>query len=308
MKIATLTLNPAIDRAYYGEDIGINKLNRAVKTTVSVGSKGINVSRVMRLYGVDSPAYCFAGGAAGRLMEELLNIPCVIINTKAETRINIKLIDVKNDTYTEINESGGPIEPFELDEMLRELDSVADSNVTFFSLGGSIPPGIPKTVYADIISMMRLKNIPCALDCDGDALKFGIEQRPYIIKPNKYELELFAEHKFDSVSDLGDACRKIYEKYGCIVLCTLGADGAVVACHDGLFRVGAHEVKAIGSAGAGDTFLAAFLYSHLNGHSMEESLITAASAAAAKVTTEGTEMPSPERLTEYTNRITINKM
>ena len=306
MRIATLTLNPCIDKAYYCEDIEINRLNRAVKTTVSVGSKGINVSRVLKLFGVDAPAYCFLGGAAGKLAAELMNVSCVPVFTQAETRMNIKLIDTKNDTFTEINENGGPIEPSELSEMLERLDAISEPDI--LSLGGSIPAGVTKTVYADIIRLMKGKNIRCTLDCDGEALKYGIEQRPYLIKPNRYELETFTGLRYTSLKDTGAACMGIYEKYGCIVLNTLGADGAIIACPDGLFHVSAPKVTAIGFAGAGDTFLAAFLHNSLNGGGVKESMALAASAAAAKVTVEGTEMPPPERLAEYAEQVAVSKM
>ena len=58
MKIATLTLNPAVDRTMYCADVKAGALNRAAAPSVTThGGKGTNVSCVLKLLGVESTAY-----------------------------------------------------------------------------------------------------------------------------------------------------------------------------------------------------------------------------------------------------------
>ena len=48
MKIATITLNPAIDRSIvYSDDLKVGELNRVEGAKVNAGGKGINVSSMI---------------------------------------------------------------------------------------------------------------------------------------------------------------------------------------------------------------------------------------------------------------------
>lgn len=79
------------------------------------------------------------------------------------------------------------------------------------------------------------------------------------------------------------------------VLLTLGPDGAVYASMDTETSVDAVEVAVVDSAGAGDTFLAAFVAATLLGHETGYALRAAAEAAAITVSRPGTSSAFPSR-------------
>ena len=99
--IFTLTLNPAID--YYidmnnFEEGDLNKVNNAYTLA---GGKGINVSKVLKNFNVESTALGFCGGFTGDYIKKHLKeygIKESFIYLEEDTRINIKLKTKKTET------------------------------------------------------------------------------------------------------------------------------------------------------------------------------------------------------------------
>jgi 1-phosphofructokinase len=137
------------------------------------------------------------------------------------------------------------------------------------------------------------------------------KNKPYIVKPNLFELEQYAGKKFDAANDGGlreifDEVGKIHRETGVIVLCTLGERGAVCCGPDGVYYVPAPKVTVRGFAGAGDTFLAAYCAAHFGLFDFDgiDAAAFAALAAAAKVEKPGTDFPSVGEIREIRGRIT----
>ena len=270
MKIATLTLNPALDRTMYcGSDVKIGKLNRAIAQSVTThGGKGTNVSCVLKLLGIESTAYGFIGGDNGDLFLKLLkpyNIKTDFTRTKCESRLNIKIIS-ENAEPTEFNESGGPINENEKEDILNKIKNII-YDVDLFFMGGSVPPGIEKSIYRDIINLGSEKT-KFIIDCDGEALKLCMNnlKKPYIIKPNQFELEQYLGKKFDlennfdvEIEAIKEEAKKIYDETGVIILCTLGEYGGLYCGSEGIYYIKSPKVDVKGFTGAGDTFLTAFV-------------------------------------------------
>ena len=199
-------------------------------------------------------------------------------------------------------------------------------------MGGSVPPGVEKSIYRDIINIGGDKT-KFIIDCDGEALKLCMEnkKKPYMIKPNQFELEQYAGKKFDLTNKSGerevfDEVSKIYSETGVKVLCTLGGHGAVYNVDGRTYGVAAPKVEVKGFTGAGDTFLAAFCAAYFglfdvaglwrsavkritpedfNKNAIHRGApVFAVIAAAAKVTKPGTEFPSVDEMIEmYGNMI-----
>ncbi|MCL2095713.1 MAG: 1-phosphofructokinase family hexose kinase [Oscillospiraceae bacterium] len=347
MRIATLTLNPALDRTVYCENVGAGKLNRAVSPSVLThGGKGTNVSCVLKIFGAESTAYGFVGGGEennnGKLFKKLLapyKIKHDFTETKCDTRLNIKVID-KYGEPTEFNEPGGLINPDEKQDLLNKIKNIISDGVDLFFMGGSVPPGIEKSIYRDIIDLDKDNRTKFILDCDGEALRLCMENKnkPYMIKPNQFELEQYTGKKFELgnnfvgrgdpdapsgfdevLEEIEEEAKKIYNKTGVIVLCTLGEYGALYCGSEGAFYKNAPKVEVRGFTGAGDTFLAAFcmVYFGLPGdfsapfreggvrraRVAESALGYAVAASAAKVTKPGTQFAAVEEVEAMRERV-----
>ncbi len=297
--ISTLTLNPSLDKTmYFDAPFTAGKLNRASASVPPIiGSKGINVSRMLRICGVDATAWGFMGGGNGKTARAQLEAEGIshrFIGTAAETRLNVKLID-SDGVCTEANERGGPITPSELDTLFAALESGIMPD-QIFAIGGSIPQDVDKSVYNHLINLLKRRGVFCVLDCDGEALTLGMQAQPALIKPNLYELSMLLGKEI-SPDDVCEECEALYKSTGTEILCTLGGDGAAFAGGEGVFRVKSPRVTVRGFTGAGDCALAVFLYRRFwCGDTCRMALERCNAAAAVKVQLPSTEMPSRELL------------
>lgn len=314
MTISTLTLNPALDRSMLFETFEVGKLNRATSSVTTVGGKGINVSRVLNILGINATAYGFAGGENGESMKRMLDAEGVsydFVNTLANTRMNIKIV-AKNGEATEASESGGPMSDEESKELLEKLDCLfcgkKGQKPDWFVISGSVPRGIDPSIYKTITQKAVDNGIKLVLDCDGEALRQGISARPYMIKPNLFELEQYAKRKLLSIEEIINFTLKLHRETGIKILLTLAEKGAIYIGHEGVWRVNAPKVELRGFTGAGDSFLAAFIATYDKTGDPSLALCHASSFAAAKVELEGTLLPAKEEITKYLNEISAQKL
>ena len=323
MKIATLTLNPCIDKTlYFNGAFQTGALNRSAYAMINAGGKGINVARIYRRLGIRASAYGFAGGETGTLLRSLLageDITAVFTATTCDTRMCIKLIDADG-VCTEANEAGGPVLAEEYTALkkqlcgfLTECEREGEDGILF--AGGSIPDGLDRGLYREIISMFAGSPVRFILDADGEALKTGLEGSPWLIKPNAHELsgligyEITGRDAKEKAVAAAKASRRICAGFGTNVLCTLGSDGAVFTGEEGAYYVNAPHVAMRGFTGAGDTFLASFVFAYeKNGHDIESALCFASSAAAAKVEHAGTEMPDKNEMMHFVDLVLAEKL
>lgn len=291
MKYLTVTLNPAIDRMYRLDTaFETGKLNRAMEMSeMSFSGKGINVSRELFRLGIDSKVLCILQGDDGKkafasMKKEELNLFPVM--TAGRMRRNISIVD-KDGVDTELNEPGCPLEKEDLVTFLGLYDRlISDREEKTVIISGSTPPGIRSDIYRNMIKSASEKGAYVILDADGELLKRGIEGRPDLIKPNEKELLGLIGGRF-SGSDIQKrtqalaAAILIHEKTGIEVLCTLGALGSVFAGKEGHFACPAKNVEAKRFKGAGDRYLARFLFEkNENGRSTFDAMSIASEATA----------------------------
>lgn len=317
MLAATITLNPCLDRTLYiGGGLRKGEVNRAEYARLCAGGKGVNVSRMLRQLGVFAPAYGFAGGEEGRLFEELLKssgIPYFLTGTACATRTCTKIVDADGLT-TELNERGGPVTAEELKRLIKKSSEFAAVSLkykkrAYLVVSGSLPEGAEPEIYRELLLENGRMGIRCVLDADGEALKRGLEGRPWLIKPNIHELSSYVGYPLQSREGAAKVSRRIQAEYGANVLCTMGAEGAVYTDEKGCLSVSAPKVKVKGESGAGDTFLAAFLYVYeKSGGDSASALLFAAAAAAAKIERTGSDMPGKKELLPYLQSVYIENV
>lgn len=311
MKFSVLCLNPCRDRTVFEHE------NENTKTEkIGFGGKGLNQSIMLNRFGAPVTLFSLTGDSGYAAFLEENRINAVTVATASPLRTNTKIIG--HNYEREINEIGTEVRTDEAKELLHEF-RMSDCDIV--SLCGSIPPGIDKAIYYHIIKDAKDSSKLTVLDASGDALRFGLEARPELIKPNLDELSELSGKKLTEIGEVIAVCREIFLLTGTEVICTLGSEGSVFVGHDGIFRAYAPHVEVRGFAGAGDCFLAAFLYAkyilsvqkHIgsdktNGDLTEFSLAFATAAAAAKVSETGTDMPDPKTVFNSYNKIKIEKI
>ena len=309
MAVAALTLNPAIDRTYYSNSFCVDNVNRAEKVLVNPGGKGINFIRAVSRGGIDCIASGFLGKGAENILRAVSNdgIKTDFISVQSDIRVNVKICDLKNGTYTDLNEAGAPVSKFEFNLMLekvRELSKVC----RYLYLGGSLPNGLSDDAYEKIIEICKENNIKAILDTSGEPLKKGVLAKPDILKPNLAEAQELLGKEILSFSDAALAAQEIQNLGVSTVLLTMGNKGCIAATNKGVYAVQALDVKTKSTVGAGDVFLAGYVYGLCMGMDMEDSLKYAVSFATAKVQSEGNSIPAFESLIENKDKIICRKI
>ncbi|MBO4897987.1 MAG: 1-phosphofructokinase [Clostridia bacterium] len=309
MRVSTFTLNPAIDKTYYADDFALDKVNRAEKTKTNAGGKGINFTAALAECSVPLLALGFLG-TGGNMIDAFLkakNVETDFVRTEGEIRTNIKICDLKRGTYTDLNEGGAPVSKDEMIRLFEKAEEAAKKSGIVY-MGGSLPMGAGDDTYAKIIKLCKACGALSAADTSGAALKCAIAEKPDIIKPNEKEAEELLGEPITSVSDAAKAAKKLFSLGIKNVLLSLGGEGAVCAGEDGVYRVCPLPVSVKSTVGAGDSFLAGFVYGKTRGASFEECIKYAASFSAAKIEKDGTDIPAFDDLTKYVNSVKLENL
>lgn len=281
--ITTVTLNASIDKAYHMDKAIVNGTVMRVKSCRnSAGGKGLNVARIIRLCGAKVQATGLVGGYNGQYLESLLDEDGIAHDfgkVEGETRSCINILDPEYGS-TEYLEPGFTVKDEELDAYLEKFKKIIqDSNVV--TISGSAPAGVSKDVYARMTAIVKEAGKQVILDTSGELLKNGIEAKPTMVKPNRDEIEALFGVKITSGEDVIKYGKKIYEKGIPYVVISLGGDGALLVCSEGIYQAIPPKVEVVNTVGCGDSMVGAFAVALEQKKDSQEALKYAASVATA---------------------------
>ncbi|MCK8828288.1 1-phosphofructokinase [Natroniella acetigena] len=308
--IVTVTLNPALDKTIILSDFKLGQTNRVKEVREDIGGKGINVSKVVAELGGDTTALGLLGGKNGKLIVDkldVLNISSSFTWIEAETRTNLKLVDLAQNKETEINELGPAIKNSALDELRKSLLQTVETG-DFVVLTGSLPPNTPENIYQQLIIECKNKGVKVILDTSNQPLAAGIEANPYLVKPNLSELELLAKKKLESLTEIIEVGERIYQQGVEIVVVSLGAEGAVVISRAGTWKLTSPIVEVRSSVGAGDTLVGALALRLNQQQSLKEAVRYAVAASANTVTKAGTQICNKDELEQLLAQVVIEEL
>jgi 1-phosphofructokinase len=305
--IATVTLNPAIDKSVIVRGFEVGKTNRGEVARVDAGGKGINVAKALKRLGATVCALGLVAGSNGRFILDVLSaegIPADFVHVPGETRVNLKIHDPEKGTETELNEPGFQVTAEHLEELRRKIAAHApECQVMVFS--GSLPPNVPPEIFAELIHIAKGQGARCFLDTAGLGLKHGLAAGPFLIKPNRAEVEDLLKCTLRTRRELVEAARELMGMGSEEVLISLGAEGAVgVAGKEALFAQ-PPAVKVRSSVGAGDTMVAAMAYAGVEGLPFRQAFRMAVAASAATVAMEGTKVADLTSVQELIPQVTL---
>jgi 1-phosphofructokinase len=233
--IVTVTLNPAIDRTVWVDELVPGTTHRTADMRATFGGKGINVARVVARIGAPVVALGLAGEDQATPIERYLDslgVPSRFIQTPGETRTNLKVIEQATGRLTEINGSGPEVSTDHVDQLERELLSVVESQrAAAVVFAGSLPRGVDASVYARWTEILRgaWPNLRVLADTSDEALQRITRAGPFFLKPNRVEAAALTGRRIETVEDAEDAAREIIRQGARGVLVSLGSAGAVAA-------------------------------------------------------------------------------
>lgn len=289
--IATVTLNASIDKAYQLACPLVDGTVMRVETCIdNAGGKGMNAARAVATCGEDVLATGFVGGNNGRLLCELLDADGIahdFVHVATETRCCVNVLE-PNGRSTEFLEPGRPVSEAEVAAMREKIAEVA-ARADVVTFNGSAPAGAGEDIYRTLVEVVRAAGKPAILDTSGKLLVGSLAARPTMIKPNTDEICAILGKKPESIDEIVAAAREVHERHGIEkVVVSLGGDGSVMACSEGVFRGRAPKIDVVNPVGSGDTMVGAFAVAMARGMSVEEQLAYAMSCASANCLTAST--------------------
>lgn len=286
--ITTVTLNATVDKTCFLGSLQIGQVNRVPVMHSFPGGKGINAARVAHQLGCPVLTTGFVAGFNGAYIENELSRLGILhdfVKVEGESRVSLNIIDRFNGTTTEILEHGPAIasdDVLAMKDKLRQLS--AESSIV--AICGSLPLGAPANLYADFIEIAHQEGALAVLDAKGEALREGIEAKPYCIKPNEHEFAEYLGKSSVSDTEIGEGIRLLMEKGIVCVAVSLGNRGALVGFEHKLYRVHAPDICPVNVVGCGDSFVGGFLSGVYKREPMEECFRLAVAAGTADAMTE----------------------
>lgn len=254
----TITLNPAIDMLTKVENFELGKLNRTGESEYVIGGKGINISLLLNNIGKESKALGFIAGFTGYFIKEELKkkgIKSNFVETRGFTRINIKLT---TEQETEINSQSSKVSKENIKEFFDTLEELSDNDTVFLS--GNIIPGMDSGDFATIAKKVREKGAKLVVDSNKDMVLDTLKYKPFIIKPNEFELGEMFGVKISNTEEIAKYAKKLQEMGAENVLVSMGSKGAILFTNEGdIFTANTATGKVISTIAAGDSMLAMFV-------------------------------------------------
>lgn len=299
--IYTVTFNPALDYTLWADGISKGGVIRMEKQEIFCGGKGINVSLVLKELGFESIALGFVAGFTGqevlRRLDEVGIQSDFICLKNGYTRINVK---IKSEPEVDLNAAGPDIDGESLKCLFEQLCAMKDGDCLV--LAGSIPKTLPDNIYEQIMEKLSGKDIKIIVDATGKLLGNVLKYRPFLIKPNNFELEELVGRKLPDDQAIAEAAMELQQKGAVNVLVSLGGDGALLVDEYGkVSRIGVAPCEMVNSVGAGDSMVAGFLAGYLKTGDYAYALKLGTASGGATANSEG--LAKRERIESLLNLI-----
>ncbi len=289
--IISVNPNPAVDRTLVVPEFALEKTIRASQVAIGVGGKAACASWVLGELGIPSTVLAFAAGHPGHELESLLRRKGVKTNfiwVKGETRVHFLVVCEDGSGQSTFGVDTLEISDADVEELHRRY-TASLKHADAILIGSTLPKGRNPELYTEFVREARSRNIPVVFDCFGPFLEAALQAGPTIIKPNQVELEGLVGRKIRTLKDARKAGQEILDKFGTMVVATMGSQGAVAVLEGRAYQVPPPKVpKVVSTAGTGDAVLAGLTYAAAFKRPMEEGLIMGFAAAGGVLQTLAT--------------------
>jgi 6-phosphofructokinase 2 len=301
-EILTITFNPCIDKSTSVSSLAPEKKLHCTVPTFEPGGGGINVARAIKKLGSDAIAVYPSGGYSGKFLDTLLQqegIVTRVVEAKKHTRENMIVMDRSTNLQYRF---GMPGEDLAGDECEKCLDFIRENDAKFIVASGSLPPGVPKDIFARISKIAKKKNTKFIVDSSEEALKLVLEEGVYLIKPNIHELCKLAGKEELIAGEIEMVAKELIGKTKCeIIVVSMGVSGAILVTKDIVHKVSSPIVKIKSTVGAGDSMVAGIVLSLAKGSNLKDALEYGVACGTAATMSPGTQLCNPADVNKLLN-------
>jgi len=290
-RILTVTLNPALDWNVEVDRVVREEKNRVLDSRRVPGGKGVNVSRVLERFDIDSRCFAVLGGTAGRgfaEFAEVFEVKLAPFWISGETRTNLTVVQRSSPVQIRLNHPGPKLNRAELSRLLKTLREEIDrAEIVVFS--GSLPPGFSLSNWAGLLRWCIQRGKRVAVDADGSTLRTAAQLPIWLLKVNQTE--------WTAVQG------KPRARW---VVITHGSGGAELVGHgQAVYRGPKRRIRC--TVGAGDSLLAGFLQAWVSDKSPEQALLHGVAAGTASVWNEAGELATRDDFTDALKEVRLER-
>lgn len=289
--ILSVTLNPAVDEAVTIQEVVLGSINRCRLGSFDVGGKGINASRVIARLGRATIALGYVGGVTGGFIRSSLDAEGVahaFDDVDEMTRLNVMVHEITGDRRSRFYLPGARVEPERIVSLQTRLEAANAGDVVV--LGGSLPPGLPETTYADLVRWLAERGILTVVDTSGAALAHALEAGPTLIKPNVEEAGEVLGRAIEGDDEALAAAHELRRRGAQSAVISQGAAGAVAAGLGGSWKAIPPTIVALSTVGSGDSMVAGLAIALHEGSGLAEGLRLGTAAGAGTAVTPATHL------------------
>jgi 1-phosphofructokinase len=309
MKIATVTLNPAIDQTVRVDNFRPNRVNRALAIKFDASGKGVNVASFLADYGHDTAVTGYLGQESVDIFEQFFaskGIDDRFVRIPGNTRINVKVVDEVNQQTTDINMPGQTPPQEAMNTLLETIEQLA-SSCDWFVLSGSLPPHVPTTIYATIITQLKRQKKRIILDTSREALREGIQAGPTIVKPNIEELQHLIGHSLTSEAEIQQAAHQLLNEDIELVVVSMGRQGAMLIEQATTLIATPPDMTVKKTFGAGDAMVAGLVTAQIQGLSLADCGRLATAFSMGAIAHLSYNLPVRDILWQYFHQVYVRK-
>ncbi|MBK9533448.1 MAG: hexose kinase [Chitinophagaceae bacterium] len=294
--IITITFSPCIDKSTSIPELIPEKKLRCAVPKLEPGGGGINVARAIQKLGGSAVAIFPSGGYTGKFFNHLMekdNVPSIIIETGNETRENIIVLDDSTNNQYRFGMPGTRLTETEWQQCLQAVEAI--KNAEFIIASGSLPPGVPLNIYAQLAKIAKNNHAKFIVDTSGEALQHAADEGVFMLKPNLGELSSLAGKTELQPDDIKDIAMGMIAAGKCEVMAiSMGAAGAMLVTRDMHAIIKPPPAERKSTVGAGDSMVGGIVFYLSQGKSLLEAVQYGVACGTAATMNTGTELCKKE--------------
>lgn len=293
-RIATLTLNPAMDLAVCTPRVVATEKLRCSAPRHDPGGGGINVARVVSTLGGDALAVYPAGGPFGEMLRRALDaigLAHLPVAISGDTRESFTVDEQASGLQYRFVLPGPRLSEQERLGCLAALRGLHPAPA-YLVVSGSFTPGIEPSFFDELLALAGQVGARLVVDLSGEPLAYAARRGgAYLIKPSLNELASLIGRMPESEREQEGALRELIAAGAAeVIVLSLGAAGALYASGDRLERIAAPSVPMVSAVGAGDSMLGAVVLALAQGRELGDAVRYGVAAGAATVMRPGTQL------------------
>jgi 1-phosphofructokinase family hexose kinase len=305
--IHLVSLNPALDLFFDLEKPSSGKIGKVVKAQVETGGKALNVARFLKKFKIPFSLWLGTGGGfdpSHVLYRSLLaqeKLKAFFLSRKTPIRFNL-VTRMKR----EARKYNHPGFETDLNDFSRLLSAVQKNDTLV--LTGRLPKGMNDSLYASWIETFNRKGAKTVVDASGKPLLDAMKAKPWFFKSNLFEISEALGQTVKNLKQAQVLVKKNWLKnsfrHGAL---TDGRSGAILWKDQECYLIQTPKIVSALVVGAGDGFLAGYLYGLRKGKNLKEAAAWAG-AFGVTVAANGIQGFNHEEAGRFYNRVKVRRI